>query len=601
MSLFTFRKEPSDENIQYKTEYKEQFIINWINSIKAPQCLLVNDLNDENILNGNIFIDILIEFLSHYSIKTFKPDPSLKRMEKLKLLLLTLNEIYKISNKNQIFFVKKIKYFIKNCNSIYDDKILLIEFFLLIRKFYEQYVNSISITTQSSLISTENNNSPKKNEDFKNNLIKNTKLNNYICINNKRNSFIKRNNQNNLPNKTKKFSNSYENLQYLNNIHLSKMNTNADSKEASKIYNEMNSNSTKNNIFSSRLLNFSHVNNNNYVQFTSTNDRNYKNININNFNTNGSTYRNKISLRNKKKDCFSTNNDTFNDVTNNINKTNINSNKSRKQPIKIIKQISSFNSNLNLNSNNKNIMDKNNIPKSSYKKNKILRKNLIDFYTNRRNSNPKTYNSSFYINLPSDRKKNLLYSNSKINLKKNYSVNKYNNIIITNSQPNLKKITNIITSRKGSQYEFLSGRNFSYLNSFINKKKKVNQNNNKKILNWLIKIGAIENNYNEIILTQKVSRGYFLCNLLVKLREKLFNQKIIDNNKYILKNPFTSMQIRNNFKYFWEILSSFPGVPGSIMNLRKYEDKIISKNEKVIFNLLNELYNYYSQHMEIDI
>ena len=599
MNLFTFRKGPSNTNTQYKLDYKEQFAINWINSIKTPQCLLVNDLNDENILNGNIFIDILIEFLSHYSIKTFKPDPLLTKIEKLKLLLLTLDEICKTTNKNQIFFAKKIKFFIENFNSIYDDKILLLEFFLLLKKFYEQYVNSISITTQSSLTSTENENNPKQNKINKNNLSSNVKLYNLICKNNKNSSFIKRNSPNNLINNSKKFSNSYENQANLNNFRLNKMNININSKESSKIYNEINLDSTKNNIFTNGLLNFTLINKNNFVP--SINLRNNKISYINNCKNSGSTYRNKISLKNHKNGCFSWKNETNKDAKNNINsnnKTNINSNKSKKQPIKIIKQLSNFNSGSNSYSKSKNILNKNNIPTSPNKKHKTLRKNLIDFCINCRNSNSDIYSSPFHANLTTSRKKNLSYTNLKKNLTKNHSKNKYYNII-RNSQINLRKISNKINSRGRSPYEFSS--NFSCVTSFINNKKNINGKNNKKILNWLIEIGAVENNFNETFLIQKISRGYFLYNLLEKIRERLYRKSITDKNKYIFKNPSSRIQIQNNFKYFWKFLSSFPGIPWSLTNLRRYEDKIMSKNEKIIFNLLNELYDYYNQNMENDI
>ena len=62
----------------------EQILINWINTIAEPHCLLLENLFCSDVIEtGIIFIEILKNFLRFFGINDFNPDYRLTKEEKL--------------------------------------------------------------------------------------------------------------------------------------------------------------------------------------------------------------------------------------------------------------------------------------------------------------------------------------------------------------------------------------------------------------------------------------------------------------------------------------------------------------------------------------
>ena len=116
---------------------KENYIINWINSICFPHCLLVNSLNDKSIQNGDVFIEILINFLISIKMTFSFQAKDLNKYEKIDLILNTFNEIDKKLYENN--FQSKITLFLKESQNIYTNKKLLLNFFSFLKEFSENY------------------------------------------------------------------------------------------------------------------------------------------------------------------------------------------------------------------------------------------------------------------------------------------------------------------------------------------------------------------------------------------------------------------------------------------------------------------------------
>ena len=144
---------------------KEQTIINWLNTIKEPHCLLINKLYDKFILDGTIFIEILKIFLKKYALYKFIPGPDVKldSTDKFKLLCTLLIKIEKDKNK-----LNSLYYFYKYDEIIYKDRNILINFFLLLKQLYEKYIMKMKINNiclNKSLTASNINNSKEKKKE----------------------------------------------------------------------------------------------------------------------------------------------------------------------------------------------------------------------------------------------------------------------------------------------------------------------------------------------------------------------------------------------------------------------------------------------------
>ena len=100
----------------------EQILINWINTIAEPHCLLLENLFCSDVIEtGIIFIEILKNFLRFFGINDFNPDYRLTKEEKVNLVLTSLMALNK-ENKFDNFHRQKINYFFNHNKEIFLDK-----------------------------------------------------------------------------------------------------------------------------------------------------------------------------------------------------------------------------------------------------------------------------------------------------------------------------------------------------------------------------------------------------------------------------------------------------------------------------------------------
>ncbi len=117
----------------------EQILINWINTIAEPHCLLLENLFCPDVIEtGIIFIEILKNFLNFFGIKDFNPDNRLTKEEKVNLVLTSLMELNKENNFDN-FLRQQINYFFNHNKEIFKDKKELISFLEMLKNVYDKY------------------------------------------------------------------------------------------------------------------------------------------------------------------------------------------------------------------------------------------------------------------------------------------------------------------------------------------------------------------------------------------------------------------------------------------------------------------------------
>ena len=114
----------------------DQMLLDWINTINEPLCLLVSELED--LKDGNVFIEILRHYLKEKNLGNI-----LKRVnssvninspvEKIHIFLQTLSQICK-SNE----YLTQIKKFMDNLYSLLNNDELLWQLVYFMKKFYEE-------------------------------------------------------------------------------------------------------------------------------------------------------------------------------------------------------------------------------------------------------------------------------------------------------------------------------------------------------------------------------------------------------------------------------------------------------------------------------
>jgi hypothetical protein len=99
----------------------EQILVDWINTIRQPHCLLVNTLSDNDITgNGIVFIEIISNFLKYFGLEELNINENLSKYEKLNLIIMALLELnygeyfnYEMKQKT-LFFYNKINLIFQN-------------------------------------------------------------------------------------------------------------------------------------------------------------------------------------------------------------------------------------------------------------------------------------------------------------------------------------------------------------------------------------------------------------------------------------------------------------------------------------------------------
>jgi hypothetical protein len=143
---------------------KEQILVNWLNTIKQPHCLLINKLTDNDIIdNGIVFIEILSNFLTYFGMGNFYPDKRLTKYEKVDLVISSLIEL----NKGDYYdynLKQKILFFYHRITDIFQKKKFLISFLELLKDIYDKF--GVNITEGN----VENNNANINNYNYLNDI-----------------------------------------------------------------------------------------------------------------------------------------------------------------------------------------------------------------------------------------------------------------------------------------------------------------------------------------------------------------------------------------------------------------------------------------------
>ena len=294
---------------------KEQIIIDWINTIKLPHCLLINSLNDKEIQeNGIIFIEILKYFLKKLGIENFNSDERLNKFQRINLIITSIIELNKVNNFN-LNLNNKLLYFQNNVQELFENKNLMIKFFELVKKIFEQI--NINDNSSMEMENINKNNIINQNNLNKNKLTKKQNLRNYsLGINNNNNnnnyvklqSLISNNNNNNTINS---FNGKSLSASHSISLSISPINPEKykkiffeDRLFKNNIYNKQNENKTLN------------ANNSSHKNFFNFSNNNFKNSKINNFNTINNNLNINNNNNNNKLNIFNNNFGIYKSINN---------------------------------------------------------------------------------------------------------------------------------------------------------------------------------------------------------------------------------------------------------------------------------------------
>ena len=139
---------------------QKQILLDWVNTINEPQCLLVSESKD--LLNGDVFVEILIHFLYITDNKEMLMNLQAENINskipeiKLRIVLDYFNQICKDDIEYQKIFTKLTKMI----KTVIESEELIIELLALLKQIFEKY-NINNIETELDNSSTHN-----KNQDI---------------------------------------------------------------------------------------------------------------------------------------------------------------------------------------------------------------------------------------------------------------------------------------------------------------------------------------------------------------------------------------------------------------------------------------------------
>ena len=182
-------------------------------------------------------------------------------------------------------------------------------------------------------------------------------------------------------------------------------------------------------------------------------------------------------------------------------------------------------------------------------------------------------------------------NNSFFNSKKKELNMKYNTIMNKSKEKyyNNNKSDEIIKNKDINLNVINIKQNFANIKRF-----NINDKNKKirEIIYWLNKINKYYLIQNKIALINKVSKGVLLLNILSNIKKKLGQNKI----ENIINYPSNMLQIKHNFSLFWKEINNIQDMKlRLIIKYKIKEMEIISKNENIILEILEDLYNYYNE------
>ena len=640
----------NQDDFIYPIITKKQILLDWINTIDEPYCLIVTTIKD--LYNGRVFIELLRHFLTLNNSTILLSElnmrlNSVKQNNPYHIIFIAIDFFSKVSN-NNLEILNNLKNNINNC---YNDENFFIDFITVIKNIYDDYYNNqIQYPEKDINIYNEDDYSNKNDYNHKNNIENFNNIDNENKLNLKQNQNISIyninkdliNNKNNLGQKENVNIPKYNfNKEFVNSINSkNNLSTSSDLPKNIKTTQEGNINNTFNNNENYQYQTMPDYNNSNYENINEKNNKSVSNIRENN-------YLNNIEKSQKDFSITPLLNDNYIPYNENQNKfrTIPYNNKLVKEKKNVLHKNKPNNYNY-LNYNNSNIVS--NIP--NYRNRQIVSENNIIYNMNKDNS---VYNkNSFFKNMDRNLDKkfqtyiNMTRGFEKINnnlyhidiktLTYNYfkffkytepiieisydDVIKYktiyekkspnNNINFNNNNKILKKIIekknyeikpdnkrNDIIEQKEQKPEeenkLLSYRNLITKNVEDSSKEKIknpiNENLKNKIYLWLIDIGLIKGkNIKKDDIPNLFSNGILFCDLINRLGGK--NEIIKGIIRKIKKNSDVRINI-NKFLSYLRDIEKFPS-----RHLWS-NNEIFNADEDVIFELLEDICNFYSKFL----
>ena len=639
----------NQDDFIYPIISKKQILLDWINTIDEPYCLIVSSIKD--LYNGRVFIELIRHILTLNNSTILLSElnmrlNSVKQNNPYHIIFIAIDFFSKISN-NNLEILNNLKNNINNC---YKDENFFIDFISVIKNIYDDYYNN-HIQYPERDINIYNEKVSNKNDyNFQNN------KQNFIVDN--ENKFNLKDNQNiSKYNFNKDLIYNNNNLDHTDNSKIPKYNFNKDFINTINSKNNLSTSSdlTKN-IKSTQDDNINNTLNNNenyqYQTMPDYNSFNYENINEKNnktdYNVREINYQNKIEKSQKDFSITPLLNDNYIPYNENQNKfRTIPYNNQFGSEKKNVYQKNNPNKSNYQNYNNSDIIS--NIP--NYRNRQIVSENNILYNMNKINSenNKNSFSKNMdinyekkhqtYINMTRgfEKMNNNLYHIDIKTLTYNYfkffkftdpiieisydDVIKYktinekkipnNNINFNNNnhkilkklvekknyeiKPDNKRNDTIEKNEKKPEQEnkLLLYKHLKNKNTEDSSKEKIkiptNENLKNKIYLWLIDIGLIkEKNIKKEDIPNLFSNGILFCDLINRLGGK--NEIIKGIIRKIKKNSDVHININKCLNY--------------LRNIEKFPSRhlwsnngIFNADEDVIFELLEDICNFYSKFL----
>ena len=506
---------------KYPQLNNKQILLDWINTINEPNCLLVN--NVEDVKNGQVFIELLSHYLLEKNLNNLKFEfqNKIKSKNPLEIYPIILNFLEKITDGHEL-----LKTFKNNISNIFKDEELIFQLIDFFKKLFKGEIQN-KLNFYNNNIDNSNKKSI-KDHSIKDDSTLPTTRSNYLS------------NRENLEEKFNFFEKKEKNL-FINIENKQKY------KFTDKIKNIMNKITIK------KRKNPALVNQINLINFKNNNNQIYKKKIVNKFSNYSNSQENIYEMRNKKYEkLFDTK------ESNKKNNSNNNANNFTFQ---------SFHQELiNIKNNDSN----QNITNNNCKENKINNKkenisNSISNINNTKilNTNLSTQKSDIQITYGSPLSINALKTEKKINNKKrpkSLKKNK-NNLTINKLYDESFSLNNNLTLKHTSK----ENKSYILMTRGISKFNKYNQfsTNNQTIYYYkflkpsqpIIEMSLkIFNKYNTILNNNNKDFNEIKIKNNSECNSNYFttlNEESINNNSSTGKNSYSnSLKTKKNFKLF---------------------------------------------------
>ncbi len=242
---FIISSNNNQENF-YPIINKKQMLLDWINTIDEPHCLIVNEIKD--LFNGRVLIELLRHLLKLKNAKNLLSELNLrlnliKNNNPYHILFISIDFFSKICDNENAFYLSNLK---QDINNFFQDESYFIDLISIIKNIYDDYYN-----TQIQYPEKDN------NENLNN--LNNNIENNYIQGNYNNQNNLKNNNINNNYNKSNKIE--------VNKSNIPKYNFNKDIINIKNNNNNLNNLIINNNILNNDNYDNNYINENNQIEY----------------------------------------------------------------------------------------------------------------------------------------------------------------------------------------------------------------------------------------------------------------------------------------------------------------------------------------------